>query len=206
MIESLMKAYYYLKSFRVTKSVSERNLMSNCIEVWFHEIDENSIRTSFFKATSGLINLARAGVKNILGDEDRSVVVQIVDELVNGKWEENMRDDSFIDRLLWLKDMGSMIQLQVEPLYQMMDQRVYMKMWLCLLWVEEIIVNISIFKYMLRVRIHHVWLYMVVLIFYLLIKYAELRELLYIVLTWITSILYRIEDERIIMISTSFTI
>ena len=28
-IESLMKAYYYLKSFRVTKSVSERNLMSN---------------------------------------------------------------------------------------------------------------------------------------------------------------------------------
>lgn len=27
-IESLMKAYYYLKSFRITKSVSDRNLTS----------------------------------------------------------------------------------------------------------------------------------------------------------------------------------
>ena len=36
-IESLMKAYYYLKSFRVTKSVSERNLMSNKMEWWLIE-------------------------------------------------------------------------------------------------------------------------------------------------------------------------
>lgn len=92
-IESLMKAYYYLKSFRITKSVSDRNLTS---ELWWYGslIDEMSIRTSFFKATSGLINLARAGVKNILGDDDRSVVVQIVDELVNGKfvYEQWLRD------------------------------------------------------------------------------------------------------------------
>ena len=48
-------------------------------------IDETSIRNSLFKATTGIFNLARAGVKTILGNEDRSVIVQIVDELVNGK-------------------------------------------------------------------------------------------------------------------------
>lgn len=54
---------------------------------WLHSsLDDNSIRSSIFKATSGFLNFAKAGVKGILGDEDRSVVVQIVDELVNGKY------------------------------------------------------------------------------------------------------------------------
>ena len=51
----------------------------------YSSLDDNSIRSSIFKATSGFLNFAKAGVKGILGDEDRSVVVQIVDELVNGR-------------------------------------------------------------------------------------------------------------------------
>ncbi|CBK25038.2 uncharacterized protein [Blastocystis hominis] len=71
----MLKAYRYILSSKMTKSMSERNLLSN----------DNSIRSSIFKATSGFLNFAKAGVKGILGDEDRSVVVQIVDELVNGR-------------------------------------------------------------------------------------------------------------------------
>ena len=48
-------------------------------------VDETSIGTSLFKATSGLLNLAKASVKSMLGDGERSVVVQIVDELVSGR-------------------------------------------------------------------------------------------------------------------------
>ena len=73
--QEMFKAYRYILSAKLTKSMSDRNLLSN----------ENSIRSSFFKATSGILNLAKAGVKGILGDDDRSVVVQIVDELVNGR-------------------------------------------------------------------------------------------------------------------------
>lgn len=46
---------------------------------------DSSIRNSLFRATTGFFNLAKAGVKNILGDEEQSVIVQIVDELVSGK-------------------------------------------------------------------------------------------------------------------------
>ena len=73
--DEMMKAFQYLKGFQSAKNASDRNATST----------DNSIRSSFFKATTGIINLARAGVKGILGDDDRSVVVQIVDELVNGR-------------------------------------------------------------------------------------------------------------------------
>jgi len=45
------------------------------------------MQNSFFKATTGILSLARAGVKGILGDDNRSVIVQIIDELVSGKYE-----------------------------------------------------------------------------------------------------------------------
>ena len=73
--DEMMKAFHYLKGFQSAKNASDRNATST----------DNSIRSSFFKATTGIINLAKAGVKGILGDDDRSVVVQIVDELVNGR-------------------------------------------------------------------------------------------------------------------------
>lgn len=49
-------------------------------------IDNSFIHNSIFKATTGILSLARAGVKGILGDDNRSVIVQIIDELVNGKY------------------------------------------------------------------------------------------------------------------------
>ena len=45
------------------------------------------MQNSFFKATTGILSLARAGVKGILGDDNRSVIVQIIDELVSGKYD-----------------------------------------------------------------------------------------------------------------------
>ena len=73
--DEMMKAFHYLKGFQSAKNASDRNATST----------DNSIRSSFFKATTGIINLAKAGVKGSVGDDDRSVVVQIVDELVNGR-------------------------------------------------------------------------------------------------------------------------
>lgn len=68
-----LKAVQFLKSLRLMKSASERNLQAA------------SHLQTFFKATSGFLNIARQGMKTILGDEDRSLVLQVLDEILAGK-------------------------------------------------------------------------------------------------------------------------
>ena len=116
-------------------------MVNNNHNKWYSSIDNSFIHNSIFKATTGILSLARAGVKGILGDDNRSVIVQIIDELVNGKYVIIKHDHHMffnpyyltpVEALPWQRHMAIMILPLDELFFRAMERNFPMKMWLCL--------------------------------------------------------------------------